>query len=299
MVFLSVLIQVVIVLLSVAFLTLLERKILGYIQLRKGPNKVGFSGLLQPFSDGMKLFTKEMTFPTLSNMFPYLLSPVLALTLSLIGWSIIPFYSYTVMFNHSLLVFLCIISISVYTIMTAGWSSNSKYSLLGAIRAGAQTISYEVSLILALLSPLMLWGTYNLQFILEITPYVGNLIVLLLPITLTWLVTILAETNRTPFDLAEGESELVSGFNTEYSSVGFALIMLAEYSSILLMSFITMLVFSSINILFFSFIVYVFLWSRGSYPRYRYDNLMSLSWKSFLPISISFLPLYWALSFVC
>lgn len=287
------------VLLSVAFLTLLERKILGYIQLRKGPNKVGFIGLLQPFSDGLKLFTKEITFPTLSNIFPYLLSPVLALTLSLIGWRIIPFYRYRVIFNHSLLLFLCIIRISVYTIITAGWSSNSKYSLLGAIRAGAQTISYEVSLILALLSPLILWGTYNFQVILEITPYVGNLIILLLPITLIWLVTILAETNRTPFDLAEGESELVSGFNTEYRRVGFALIILAEYSSILLISFVSILIFSRINVLLFSFVVYIFLWSRGSYPRYRYDNLISLSWKSFLPISIRFLPFYWGLSFFC
>ena len=287
------------VLLSVAFLTLLERKILGYIQLRKGPNKVGLIGLLQPFSDGLKLFTKEITFPTLSNIFPYLLSPVLALTLSLIGWRIIPFYRYRVIFNHSLLLFLCIIRISVYTIITAGWSSNSKYSLLGAIRAGAQTISYEVSLILALLSPLILWGTYNFQVILEITPYVGNLIILLLPITLIWLVTILAETNRTPFDLAEGESELVSGFNTEYRRVGFALIILAEYSSILLISFVSILIFSRINVLLFSFVVYIFLWSRGSYPRYRYDNLISLSWKSFLPISIRLLPFYWGLSFFC
>lgn len=287
------------VLLSVAFLTLLERKILGYIQLRKGPNKVGFIGLLQPFSDGLKLFTKEITFPTLSNIFPYLLSPVLALTLSLIGWRIIPFYRYRVIFNHSLLLFLCIIRISVYTIITAGWSSNSKYSLLGAIRAGAQTISYEVSLILALLSPLILWGTYNFQVVLEIVPYVGNLIILLLPITLIWLVTILAETNRTPFDLAEGESELVSGFNTEYRRVGFALIILAEYSSILLISFVSILIFSRINVLLFSFVVYIFLWSRGSYPRYRYDNLISLSWKSFLPISIRFLPFYWGLSFFC
>nr|BCW86838.1 NADH dehydrogenase subunit 1 [Drepanosurus hatanakai]BCW86851.1 NADH dehydrogenase subunit 1 [Drepanosurus hatanakai] len=295
---LSVLLQIILVLVSVAFLTLLERKILGYIQLRKGPNKVGFLGLLQPFADGVKLFTKEMSHPSMSNTLPFYISPVLSLSLSLVGWTLIPFYSYAYAYSYSVVLFLCVVSLSVYTVMTAGWSSNSKYSLLGGMRAGAQTISYEVSLILVLLSPLLMWGAYSYQFIAHISLYTGPLLLLMLPLSLAWLVTILAETNRTPFDLAEGESELVSGFNTEYSSVGFALIMLSEYASILLMSFMFMLIFSGADILVFIFVVYVFLWSRGSYPRYRYDHLMSLSWKSFLPLSISFMPFYLGLSYL-
>nr|BCW86812.1 NADH dehydrogenase subunit 1 [Drepanosurus asanumai]BCW86825.1 NADH dehydrogenase subunit 1 [Drepanosurus asanumai] len=295
---LSVLLQIILVLVSVAFLTLLERKVLGYIQLRKGPNKVGFLGLLQPFADGIKLFTKEMSHPSMSNTLPFYISPVLSLSLSLIGWTLIPFYGYMYTYSYSVVLFLCVVSLSVYTVMTAGWSSNSKYSLLGGMRAGAQTISYEVSLILVLLSPLLMWGVYSYQSIVHISSYTGSLVLLMLPLSLAWLVTILAETNRTPFDLAEGESELVSGFNTEYSSVGFALIMLAEYASILLMSFMFMLLFSGVNTLVFIFVVYVFLWSRGSYPRYRYDHLMALSWKSFLPLSISFMPFYLGMSYL-
>nr|BCW86864.1 NADH dehydrogenase subunit 1 [Drepanosurus uchidai]BCW86877.1 NADH dehydrogenase subunit 1 [Drepanosurus uchidai] len=295
---LSVLLQIILVLVSVAFLTLLERKVLGYIQLRKGPNKVGFLGLLQPFADGIKLFTKEMSHPSMSNTLPFYISPVLSLSLSLISWTLIPFYGYMYTYSYSVVLFLCVVSLSVYTVMTAGWSSNSKYSLLGGMRAGAQTISYEVSLILVLLSPLLMWGVYSYQSIVHISSYTGSLVLLMLPLSLAWLVTILAETNRTPFDLAEGESELVSGFNTEYSSVGFALIMLAEYASILLMSFMFMLLFSGVNTLVFIFVVYVFLWSRGSYPRYRYDHLMALSWKSFLPLSISFMPLYLGMSYL-
>nr|YP_009128553.1 NADH dehydrogenase subunit 1 [Phallocryptus tserensodnomi]AJP76851.1 NADH dehydrogenase subunit 1 [Phallocryptus tserensodnomi] len=293
---LSVFLQILVVFIGVAFLTLLERKILGYIQLRKGPNKVGFMGLLQPFADGIKLFTKEMTLPSVSNFSPYIMSPMIALFLSLAGWCLVPSMGYGFMFNYSLILFLCIVSISVYTTMVAGWSSNSKYSLLGGIRAGAQTISYEVSLILVMLSPIFLWGSYKFQFYLDLAPYIGWPIFICLPLGICWFVTILAETNRTPFDLAEGESELVSGFNTEYMGVGFALIMLAEYASIILMSFLFSLIFSGLSFILFSLVVYFFLWSRGSYPRYRYDNLMYLCWKSFLPISIAFLPLFLSLS---
>nr|YP_009918947.1 NADH dehydrogenase subunit 1 [Eubranchipus grubii]QMP96527.1 NADH dehydrogenase subunit 1 [Eubranchipus grubii] len=295
---LSVFLQVVLVLVSVAFLTLLERKVLGYIQLRKGPNKVGFMGLLQPFADGIKLFTKEMTHPSMSNTLPFYISPIFSLSLSFMGWTLIPFFSYALTYSYSIILFLCVVSLSVYMVMTAGWSSNSKYSLLGGMRAGAQTISYEVSLIIILLSPLFMWGSYSYQFILQISFYTGSLVFMMLPLCLSWLITILAETNRTPFDLAEGESELVSGFNTEYSSVGFALIMLSEYASILLMSFMFMLLFSGFNVFLFTFVVYVFLWSRGSYPRYRYDHLMSLSWKSLLPLSISFIPFYLGLGYL-
>nr|QHN59871.1 NADH dehydrogenase subunit 1 [Branchinella kugenumaensis] len=294
--FLLFILQVIMVLVGVAFLTLLERKVLGYIQLRKGPNKVGYMGLLQPFADGIKLFIKEVSLPSISNFLPYLISPIIALFLSLTGWSLLPFMGYGVMFNYSVILFLCIISVSVYTVMVAGWSSNSKYSLLGGIRAGAQTISYEVSLILILLSPIFLWGSYKFQNFLFAKLYFGWPIFLSLPIAFCWFVTILAETNRTPFDLAEGESELVSGFNTEYMGVGFALIMLAEYSSIILMSFLFSLVFSGLSLTLFSLSIYFFLWSRGSYPRYRYDNLMSLCWKSFLPLSIMFLLFFWSIS---
>nr|WDW26460.1 NADH dehydrogenase subunit 1 [Branchinella kugenumaensis] len=294
--FLLVILQIVLVLVGVAFLTLLERKILGYIQLRKGPNKVGFMGLLQPFADGIKLFSKELTLPSISNFLPYLLSPIVSLVLSLMGWSLVPYMGYGYMFNYSVILFLCIISVSVYTVMVAGWSSNSKYSLLGGIRAGAQTISYEVSLILILLSPIFLWGSFKFQDFIFNKFYLGWFVFLTLPLAFCWFVTILAETNRTPFDLAEGESELVSGFNTEYMGVGFALIMLAEYSSILLMSFLFSLVFSGLTVILFLLSCYYFLWARGSYPRYRYDNLMSLCWKSFLPISIMFLMFFWSIS---
>nr|QXF29967.1 NADH dehydrogenase subunit 1 [Artemia salina] len=287
--------QLIMVLISVAFLTLLERKILGYIQLRKGPNKVGVSGLLQPFSDGVKLFCKEVSMPLASNFMPYIIAPVFSLFLSLVLWSLVPFNSYGANFNLSFLLMICIMSLSVYSVMVAGWSSNSKYSLLGSIRAGAQTISYEVSLIIIILSPLMLFKNLSMSDHLIKSYYLGWPLFLCLPLSFCWFITILAETNRTPFDLAEGESELVSGFNTEYMGSGFALIMLSEYASILFMSLMFSVVFSGMNILVFSMVVYCYLWSRGSFPRYRYDSLMSLCWKSVLPTSLMLLVLYWGL----
>nr|YP_010735570.1 NADH dehydrogenase subunit 1 [Artemia sorgeloosi]UZP16832.1 NADH dehydrogenase subunit 1 [Artemia tibetiana]WEL32390.1 NADH dehydrogenase subunit 1 [Artemia sorgeloosi] len=287
--------QMIMVLVSVAFLTLLERSVLGYIQLRKGPNKVGFAGLLQPFSDGIKLFCSEVSLPLVSNFMPYLVAPVFSLFLSFFLWTLIPFTSYGAKFSLSFLLVICAMSVGVYSIMVAGWSSNSKYSLLGSIRAGAQTISYEVSLIIILLSPLMLSKTLDLSGYLVKSSYSGWALYLCLPLGACWFITILAETNRTPFDLAEGESELVSGFNTEYMGVGFALIMLSEYASILFMSLLFSVVFGGMSFLMFSTIVYFYLWSRGSYPRYRYDNLMYLCWKSLLPVSLMFLCFYWGL----
>nr|QQV69642.1 NADH dehydrogenase subunit 1 [Artemia franciscana] len=287
--------QVIMVLVSVAFLTLLERSVLGYIQLRKGPNKVGFLGLLQPFSDGIKLFCSEISVPLVSNPVPYLVAPVFSLFLSFFLWSLIPFFSYGAKFNLSFVLVICIISVGVYSVMVAGWSSNSKYSLLGSIRAGAQTISYEVSLVIIILSPLMLLGSLDLEGYITKCWYIGWPVFLCLPLGLCWFVTILAETNRTPFDLAEGESELVSGFNTEYMGTGFALIMLSEYASILFMSFLFSVVFGGVSLTMFFAIVYLYLWSRGSYPRYRYDKLMYLCWKSILPASLMFLCLYWGL----
>nr|YP_010173063.1 NADH dehydrogenase subunit 1 [Bironella derooki]QSH90941.1 NADH dehydrogenase subunit 1 [Bironella derooki] len=288
------LLLVICVMVGVAFLTLLERKVLGYIQIRKGPNKVGFNGLLQPFSDAVKLFTKEQTYPLLSNYISYYFSPIFSLFLSLLIWMCIPYLIKLYSFNLGILFFLCCTSLGVYTVMIAGWSSNSNYALLGGLRAVAQTISYEVSLALILLSFIFLIGSYNFLDFYNYQNYIW-FIFFCLPLSLVWLASCLAETNRTPFDFAEGESELVSGFNVEYSSGGFALIFLAEYSSILFMSMLFVVIFLGMDIysLFFffklTFISFVFIWVRGTLPRFRYDKLMYLAWKSFLPLSLNYL----------
>nr|YP_010946491.1 NADH dehydrogenase subunit 1 [Cyrtonotula maculosa]WGO57209.1 NADH dehydrogenase subunit 1 [Cyrtonotula maculosa] len=282
------------VLVGVAFLTLLERKVLGYIHIRKGPNKVGILGIFQPFSDAIKLFTSEQTFPLVSNYISYYFAPIFSLFLSLLIWMIIPFLSGLYSFELGLLFFLSCTSLGVYTVMVAGWSSNSNYSLLGGLRAVAQTISYEVSLALILLSFVFLIGSYNLINFYYYQNYLW-LIFMSLPLSLAWFTSCLAETNRTPFDFAEGESELVSGFNVEYSSGGFALIFLAEYASILFMSMLFCVIFlgNDINTLFFylklSLISFLFIWVRGTLPRFRYDKLMFLAWKSFLPLSLNYL----------
>nr|WNZ34467.1 NADH dehydrogenase subunit 1 [Aedes aegypti] len=288
------LLLVICVMVGVAFLTLLERKVLGYIQIRKGPNKVGFMGLLQPFSDAVKLFTKEQTYPLLSNYIFYYFSPIFSLFLSLLIWMSMPYLIKLYSFNLGVLFFLCITSLGVYTVMVAGWSSNSNYALLGGLRAVAQTISYEVSLALILLSFIFLIGNYNFLNFFMYQKYMW-FIVFCFPLGLVWFASCLAETNRTPFDFAEGESELVSGFNVEYSSGGFALIFLAEYSSILFMSMLFSVIFlgSDIySILFFfklTIISFFFIWVRGTLPRFRYDKLMYLAWKSFLPMSLNYL----------
>nr|APX40667.1 NADH dehydrogenase subunit 1 [Mantura chrysanthemi] len=294
MVFISSLILLICVLISIAFLTLLERKVLGYIQIRKGPNKVSFLGLLQPFSDAIKLMTKEQTYPLMANFNLYYLCPIMNLFLALFLWFCMPFISVNLNFNFSLLFFLCVSSVSVYTIMLAGWSSNSNYSLLGSLRSVAQTISYEVSLALILMSYLFLIMSFNLLDFFKYQEYIWFLY-LMAPMCFMWLVSSLAETNRTPFDFAEGESELVSGFNVEYSSGGFVMIFLAEYGNILFMSMLSVMLFMGGNLLsFFFFIKMVFmsffwLWVRGTLPRYRYDKLMYLAWKSYLPISLNYL----------
>nr|YP_009488017.1 NADH dehydrogenase subunit 1 [Anopheles pristinus]AWB99680.1 NADH dehydrogenase subunit 1 [Anopheles pristinus] len=288
------LLLVICVMVGVAFLTLLERKVLGYIQIRKGPNKVGFNGLLQPFSDAVKLFTKEQTYPLVSNYISYYFSPVFSLFLSLLIWMCIPYLIKLYSFNLGVLFFLCCTSLGVYTVMIAGWSSNSNYALLGGLRAVAQTISYEVSLALILLSFIFLIGNYNFLSFYSFQSYVW-FIFFCFPLGLVWLASCLAETNRTPFDFAEGESELVSGFNVEYSSGGFALIFLAEYSSILFMSMLFVVIFLGgdiYSLLFFlklTFISFIFIWVRGTLPRFRYDKLMYLAWKSFLPLSLNYL----------
>nr|AYW52223.1 NADH dehydrogenase subunit 1 [Elateridae sp. 2 ACP-2013] len=294
LIFISMLILVVCVLVGVAFLTLLERKVLGYIQIRKGPNKVGFMGIPQPFSDAIKLFSKEQTNPIMSNYWSYYFSPVFNLFLALILWMCIPFFSLFLHFNLGMLYFLCCSSLGVYTIMMAGWSSNSNYSLLGGLRCVAQTISYEVSLALILLSFLVLMSSLSI-FDLVFYQYYVWFIFLGVPLSMVWFISSLAETNRTPFDFAEGESELVSGFNVEYSSGGFALIFLAEYSNILFMSMFFSLMFLGADLVSWMFYVklvfisFMFIWARGTLPRFRYDKLMYLAWKSFLPVSLNYL----------
>nr|YP_009229608.1 NADH dehydrogenase subunit 1 [Pteronarcella badia]ALT66165.1 NADH dehydrogenase subunit 1 [Pteronarcella badia] len=288
------LILIICVLVGVAFLTLMERKVLGYIQIRKGPNKVGFAGIPQPFSDAIKLFTKEQTYPVTSNYLPYYFSPIFSLFLALLVWMITPYLTGLYNFNLGLLFFLCCTSLGVYTVMIAGWSSNSNYALLGGLRGVAQTISYEVSLALILLSFVFLVGGYCLSDFLLYQKYMWFLL-MTFPLALSWFASCLAETNRTPFDFAEGESELVSGFNVEYSSGGFALIFLGEYASILFMSMLFSVIFLGCNIYSFdfffkvTFISFMFIWVRGTLPRFRYDKLMYLAWKSFLPLSLNYL----------
>nr|URX53706.1 NADH dehydrogenase subunit 1 [Kalotermitidae sp. 3 AB-2022a] len=288
------LLLIIFVLVGVAFLVLLERSVLGYVHIRKGPNKVGFIGLFQPFSDAVKLFSSEQYFPLVSNYFSYYFSPVFSLFLSLLIWVLVPYFSGFISFDLGLLFFLCCTSLGVYTVMIAGWSSNSNYSLLGGLRSVAQTISYEVSLALILLSFVLLICGYNLVDFYYFQVYLW-LVFFTFPLALVWFISCLAETNRTPFDFAEGESELVSGFNVEYGAGGFALIFLAEYASILFMSLLFCVIFLGCDLsslLFYiklSFISYLFIWVRGTLPRFRYDSLMYLAWKVFLPLSLNYL----------
>nr|YP_010985476.1 NADH dehydrogenase subunit 1 [Unedogemmula leucotropis]WOK81720.1 NADH dehydrogenase subunit 1 [Unedogemmula leucotropis] len=295
------------ILLAVAFFTLLERKGLSYIQIRKGPNKVGLMGLPQPIADAAKLLTKEITKPTMANYSPYFLAPVFSFILALLLWQLYPSLYSVSYFKWGILFFLCVSGMNVYGTLLAGWASNSKYALLGSLRAIAQTISYEVSMALVLLFPLFLVGSFNFTEIKESQEFIWFSF-LMIPVSLMWFVTCVAETNRAPFDFAEGESELVSGFNIEYGAAGFALIFLAEYANILVMSLFSALLFFGgssflviesdlgfmLKVLFFAF---AFIWVRASYPRFRYDLLMNLTWKGFLPASLAFLLLIGILSY--
>nr|QGX86640.1 NADH dehydrogenase subunit 1 [Lepidapion squamigerum] len=297
----SSLILVLCVMIGVAFLTLLERKVLGYIQIRKGPNKVAYMGIIQPFADVVKLFVKEQAFPYMSNFNLYYLSPMMNLFVVILLWMCMPFFFQNFSFNLSILFFLSVSSLGVYWIMLAGWSSNSNYAMLGSLRAIAQTISYEVSLVLIILSFLFCIMSFDIMFLMKYQEFLW-FIFFMFPLSVMWLITGLAETNRTPFDFAEGESELVSGFNVEYSSGSFALLYLSEYASILFMSMICVMLFMGADFfsLFFymklSFISFVWIWVRGTLPRFRYDKLMYLAWKSFLPSSLNMLFFYLNLS---
>nr|YP_009740692.1 NADH dehydrogenase subunit 1 [Ergatettix dorsifera]QID03654.1 NADH dehydrogenase subunit 1 [Ergatettix dorsifera] len=290
---------ILMVLLSVAFLTLLERSVLGYIQIRKGPNSVGYLGILQPFGDAIKLFSSEQVLPYISNYVLYYFSPIFSLFLALLLWLLFPYITFFCSMDLGFLFMLCIMSLGVYGLMVAGWSSNSNYSLLGSLRSVAQTISYEVSLSLIMLSVFLLIGSYDVSFFFY---YDVWFVVFCFPLFLCFYCSCLAETNRTPFDFAEGESELVSGFNVEYGAAGFALIFLAEYAMIIFMSFLIVLFFFGGNysslIFFFklTLISFSFLWVRGTLPRYRYDSLMYLAWKGFLPVSLNYLFFFFGLS---
>nr|YP_009905863.1 NADH dehydrogenase subunit 1 [Alopias vulpinus]AUN45237.1 NADH dehydrogenase subunit 1 [Alopias vulpinus]QLI52458.1 NADH dehydrogenase subunit 1 [Alopias vulpinus]UDF84253.1 NADH dehydrogenase subunit 1 [Alopias vulpinus]WNH19722.1 NADH dehydrogenase subunit 1 [Alopias vulpinus] len=287
------------ILLATAFLTLVERKILGHMQLRKGPNIVGPYGLLQPIADGLKLFIKEPIYPSTSSPLLFLITPTMALTLALLMWMPLPLPHSIINLNLGLLFILAISSLTVYTILGSGWASNSKYALMGALRAVAQTISYEVSLGLILLSMIMFTGGFTLHTF-NLAQETIWLIIPGWPLALMWYVSTLAETNRVPFDLTEGESELVSGFNIEYAGGPFALFFLAEYTNILLMNTLSVILFmgSSYNPLLpeistlslmmkATMLTLFFLWIRASYPRFRYDQLMHLVWKNFLPLTLA------------
>nr|YP_004222084.1 NADH dehydrogenase subunit 1 [Penelopides panini]ADW41482.1 NADH dehydrogenase subunit 1 [Penelopides panini] len=287
------------ILIAVAFLTLVERKILSYMQARKGPNIVGPFGLLQPVADGVKLFIKEPIRPSTASPLLFLMTPMLALLLAISIWIPLPLPFPLADLNLGLLFLLAMSSLAVYSILWSGWASNSKYALIGALRAVAQTISYEVTLAIILLSMIVLSGNYTLNT-LSTTQEPLYLIFSSWPLAMMWYISTLAETNRAPFDLTEGESELVSGFNVEYAAGPFALFFLAEYANIMLMNTLTAILFlnpSSLNLppeLFPMTLAMKtlllssgFLWIRASYPRFRYDQLMHLLWKSFLPTTLA------------
>ena len=305
---LKILLIVVPLLLFIAYLTYFERKVIGAIQLRKGPNVVGPFGLFQPIADGIKLLTKETIFPENSNKLIFIFSPILTFTLALIGWAVIPI-DYKIVLadvNVGVMYIFAVSSLGVYGIIMAGWASNSRYAFLGALRSAAQMISYEVSIGLIIISVLITSGSLNLT---EIVMKQQNMwyVIPHFPMFIIFFISTLAETNRAPFDLPEAESELVAGYNVEYSSMSFGLFFLGEYGNMILMSSMSTILFLGgwlppVDISFFenipgfiwfllkvTFLLFLFLWVRATLPRYRYDQLMRLGWKVFLPLSLAWI----------
>ena len=316
---LLILIKIVVILLpliiAVAYLTFAERKIIGYMQIRIGPNRVGPRGLFQPFADTFKLMFKEIIIPTGADKTLFLIAPVLSLAPALIAWSVIPFEDTMVLANidAGLLFVLAITSLGVYGVIIAGWASNSKYAFLGAMRSAAQIVSYEIAMGFALVGVLMAAGSLNLGDIVRAQEGAGLFswfFIPLLPLFVVYFISGVAETNRAPFDVAEGESEIVAGFHVEYSGMGFALFFLGEYANMILIAALTSLMFlggwlspfagieflekytllaePSLLWLFakMSIFLFLFLWFRATFPRYRYDQIMRLGWKVFIPITI-------------
>lgn len=309
----KILVIVVPLLLAVAYLTLAERKVIGYMQARIGPNRVGLKGLLQPIADVLKLITKEIIIPNKSNKYLFIIAPLFALVPSLVGWAVIPFQEGIVLanINAGVLYLFAMSSLGVYGVLIAGWASNSKYAMFGALRSTAQTVSYEISMGFALVGVLLAAGSMNLTQI--VTSQHGGVLhwwfVPLLPLFFCFWIAGIAETNRAPFDLAEGESEIVAGFHVEYSAIGFAIFFLSEYASMILISTMLAIFFMGgwlspfegipvLNSIFFvvpgfiwlvikiSFFLFVYLWVRATFPRYRYDQLMRLGWKVLIPVTI-------------
>lgn len=286
------------VLINVAFVTLLERKILGYTQLRLGPNKISFAGVFQPFRDAVKLFVKQFEVNSNVNWKLFSISPVFILIISVIIWTILPLNRFARNWPLRIISVLIVLSLGVYPILLRGWASNRKYAIMGSIRGVAQTISYEISLALVIIQFIVLFISINIK------DHIGSFLwgVSVVPFTaVIWVVLLLAETNRTPFDFAEGESELVSGFNIEYASIGFVLIFLREYASIILFStfsivfFLNKEMFSISTALLSLLITSMWIIIRATFPRYRYDKLINIAWKRYLPIRlgvISFMRVY-------
>ncbi len=294
-------------LIAIAYLTLFERKVMASMQQRRGPNVVGPLGLFQPLADGLKALVKENIYPSSANTFLFFLAPVLTFFFALAGWAVVPFGEGLVFadLNIGVLYLFAISSLGVYGIITAGWSSNSQYAFFGALRSAAQMVSYEVSLGLILLGVLLCAGSLQLTTVVLAQKAVWYVFPLF-PLFLLFFISALAETNRAPFDLPEAEAELVSGYNTEYGAMGFALFFLGEYSNMILMSSTATVLFLGGWLPLFDFapftwipgviwfgikvalVLFVFVWVRAAFPRYRYDQLMSLGWKTFLPLSLGF-----------
>ncbi|CUA87000.1 MULTISPECIES: NADH-quinone oxidoreductase subunit NuoH [Gulbenkiania] len=302
---------------GVAYLTLAERKVIGYMQIRIGPNRVGPKGLLQPLADGVKLLMKEVILPTASNKSLFIIAPILSIGPAMAAWAVIPFTDRLVLANidASLLFIMAITSMGVYGVIVAGWAANSKYSFLGAMRSAAQIVSYEIAMGFALVGVLMLSGSLNLVEIVnqQARGIAGGSLfswnwLPLFPMFLVYLVSGVAETNRAPFDVAEGESEIVAGFHVEYSGIAFAVFFLAEYANMILISTLTSLMFlggwlspfpaswgllGASSFLWLalkvSMILFCFLWFRATFPRYRYDQIMRLGWKVFIPVTLVWL----------